>query len=203
MPDFIEARFPDFISRGAIGGLRWPMNRVRLQSGFVHRYPKADQPEGAWEVSHVARLQQAFELVRDFWMSMGGGEYGFRFKDWTDYRVTTATCALVEIDTTHSQLARLYSVTDIYGDTFTRSRILQKIVPGTFTPTGGTGLDLDYNTGILEHGSGAAPTAFTCEFDNPCIFGTDEMRGELIEHDKPANGFIQGWSNIPIELIRV
>ena len=196
--EFLELQFPDFISRGAIGGLRWPLNRVRLQSGFVHRYPKSDQPEGSWEVSHVARRHQAFEMIRDFWMVTNGGASGFRFKDWTDYRVTATTCALVAIDATHSQLARRYSVS---GNTFDRT--LQKIVASTFTPTGGTGLSLNYNTGILTHGSGAPPSSFVCEFDCPCIFGTDEMRGELIDHDQPQSGFIQGWSNIPIELIRV
>jgi uncharacterized protein (TIGR02217 family) len=197
--DFIEERFPPLISRGAVGGLRWPLNRIRLQSGFVHRYPKADQPEGSWEVSHVARRHNAFEVVRNFWMITNGGAKGFRFKDWTDFKVTAATCALVAIDSTHSQLARRYG---FGAETFDRT--LQKIVANTFVPTGGSGLTLDYNTGILTHGSGSAPSAFRCEFDCPCIFGTDEMRGELIDRDHGEDEtFIQGWSNIPIELIRV
>lgn len=194
--DFKDIRFPTNISKGAIGGLQWPLRRVRNSGGFVFRDPLALQPLGSWEVSHVIRRPPQYKLVRNFWMVTNGGAYGFRFKDWTDFTVEASESAFVTIDGTHSRLAKRYS---IYGESFDRE--LQKIVASTFVPSGGSGLTLDEDTGILTHSG--LPGSFTCEFDCPCIFGTDEMRAETIEIEQGTKELLIGWSNIPIQLIRL
>lgn len=193
--DFLEIRFPERISLGAIGGLIWPLRRVRNAGGYVFRDPLSLQPEGHWEVSHAVRRPAQYKPLRAFWMAVNGGAYGFRFKDWTDYTVDDNESALIPISTGVAQIAKRYQFGAEYFD-----RELQKIVPGTFVPVGGSGLSLDYDTGILTYGS--APTSFSLEFDCPCIFGTDEMRAETIT-PKPDGSLLIGWSNIPIDLIRI
>lgn len=195
MDDFLDIRFPERISLGAVGGLIWPLRRVRNAGGYVFRDQLSTQPEGRWEVSHAVKQPAAYKPLRAFWMSTHGGAYGFRFKDWTDYTVSASEAALIEIEPGVAQVAKRYQFGDEYFD-----RELQKIVPGTFSPVGGSGLSLDYDTGLLTYSG--EPDSFTLQFDCPCIFGTDEMRAELIT-PQPNGEFLIGWSSIPIEMIRL
>jgi uncharacterized protein (TIGR02217 family) len=190
---FKEIQFPVSISRGAIGGLSWQTRVVESATGYEFRDGLLLQPRGRWEVAHAARLPAAYEPLRAFFNAVRGRLFGFRFKDWSDYIVATPESALVTIDATHAQLAKRYT---FGAETFDRK--LSKIVAATFVPTGGSGLSLDYNTGILTFST--APTSFTLQFDVPARFDTDEMRGEII--DRSGSQFIMGWSSIPIVAIR-
>ena len=191
---FKEIQFPEAISYGAVGGLYWNTRIVENEGGYEFRDKLLLQPRGRWDVAHAARLPAAYEPLRAFFYVVGGQADGFRFKDHTDYTVTSAESVLVAIDATHKQLAKRYQ----YGaETFDRK--LTKIVASTFVPTAGSGLSLDYNTGILTFAS--APSSFTCEFDVPARFGTDEMRAETIT--RSGNLLVIGWSSIPIVAIRV
>ena len=194
MAGFKEIRIPDAISYGAIGGLNWLTRVVEVESGHEYRDQVLVQPRGRWDVSYAARLPAAYEPLRAFFNNVRGRAYGFRFKDWTDFAVASADSQLVAIDSTHKQLAKRYTSG---AETFDRT--LKKIVSGTFSATGGSGLSLDYNTGILTFS--VAPSAFTCEFDVPARFDTDEMRAEAIT--RSGGSLVVGWSSIPIIAIRV
>lgn len=191
---FREKRFPPAISFGAQGGLMWQTVIAENAGGYEYRDGLLVQPRGRWEVAHAARTPDKYEPLQAFFNIMRGRLHGFRFRDWSDYTVDAAESALVTIDGTHAQLAKRYTFD---GETFDRK--LVKVVSGSFAGTGGSGLSLDYNTGILTYSS--APSAFTCQFDVPARFDTDEMRGEII--DRSGADFIMGWSSIPIIAIRV
>ena len=194
MAGFKEIQFPSEISFGGVGGLYWNTRIVENEGGYEFRDQLLLQPRGRWDVAHAARMPDEAALLVAFFNNVRGRAYGFRFKDHTDFQVTTATSHLAGIDATHAQLCKRY----LFGaETFDRE--LKKIVTGTFVPTGGTGITLDYNTGIVTYAS--APSSFACEFDVPARFDTDEMRREAIT--KSGGNLITGWSSIPIVAIRV
>jgi uncharacterized protein (TIGR02217 family) len=196
MSGFKEIQFPPKVSFGAVGGLSWLTVITGVESGQEQRQQVLAQPLGRWEVAHAARRQADYELVRAHFNNVRGRAYGFRFKDWTDYTVSAAESHLSDSDgsPTQKQLAKAYT---FGSEIFYRK--LTKIVAGTFVATGGSGLSLDYTNGILQYSS--LPTSFSCEFDVPARYDTDEMRAETI--DKGRDGFIIGWSSIPIVAIRV
>lgn len=193
---FKEIRFPERISFGAVGGAGWLTDVVTLESGFETRNQVLAQPRGRWEVSHAARMPAQYKLLRAFFNAVRGRTYGFRFKDWTDYEVTAGEAVLLDSlgSPTQKQLAKRYT---FGSETFDRR--LTKIVANTFTAVGGSGVTLDYDTGLLTYSS--EPTAFSCEFDVPVRFDVDELRAETI--NKSGDDLIIGWSSIPLVEVRV
>lgn len=196
MSGFKEIRFPERISFGAVGGAGWLTDVVTLESGYETRNQVLAQPRGRWEVSHAARMPDDYHRLRAFFQAVRGRAYGFRFKDWTDYTVATTESAFIDSlgSPTQKQLAKRYT---FGSETFDRR--LTKIVANTFSAVGGSGLSLNYDTGILSYSS--LPTAFSCQFDVPVRFDVDEMRAETI--DKSGDDLIIGWSSIPIVEVRI
>lgn len=147
-----------------------------------------------YEVSHAARREVDWRKLQAFFRVVAGRAYSFRFKDWTDYEVAAADGKFITIDATHAYLAKRYT----YGAE-TRDRKITKPVSGQVTFTGGSGLSLDYATGILTHGT--IPSAWEGEFDVHVRFDTDEMRHVTIDK-QPSGELIVGWDSIPLIEVR-
>ena len=194
---FIESpRFPDHVSMGALGGGSYRTDVVVVESGHEQRNQTWAQSRASYEVSHAARLPHEYEPLQAFFHAVGGRLHSFRFKDWTDYKATATQGAFVELTSTTFQMVKRYT-----AGALSRDRTISKPVSGTVTVTGGTTPTIDYTTGIVTVASGT-PTAWAGEFDVPCRFDTDTMRGEIIDKNV-GKGFIMGWNSIPIVEVRV
>jgi uncharacterized protein (TIGR02217 family) len=197
---FLNERFPDDISRGAIGGAGFLTDVVMVESGHEFRRQARALELGSWEVSHAARLPEKYRRLQAFFRVAAGRANGFRFKDWTDFEAaqTEGVFVLLTGSTGGStwQMYKRYT----FG-AYTYDRKIQKPINGTVTVTGGSGHSIDYATGILTEGLGE-PTSWAGEFDVPARFDTDVMRAETIE--KQVSGeLVVGWSSIPIVEIRL
>lgn len=200
---FIESpRFPDAISFGATGGATYLTTVYAVASGAEYRNQNWMQTRAAYEVSHAARLPAEYKALQAFFRAVKGRLVGFRFKDWADYTVESGEGVFVELDSTSSglQLAKRYTA-GTESDAPTDDRIIRKPVSGTVQFVGSGSYTLDYTTGIVTVTSGSDPTGWTGEFDVPCRFDTDSMRGTII--DKAGNDLIIGWDSIPIVEVRV
>lgn len=192
--NFLDIRFPPLISFGAEGGAEFLTDIVVTASGFETRNQNWSQQRMRFDVSHAARREAQWRKLQAFFLNCKGRAHSFRFKDWTDYEVASAEGKFITIDATHAYLAKRYT----FGAE-TRDRKITKPVSGTVSFTGGTGLSLDYATGILTHGT--IPTAWAGEFDVHVRFDTDEMRHETIDK-QPSGELIVGWASIPIIEVR-
>ncbi len=191
---FKDIRFPEAISFGASGGPSFQTDVVIRASGAEARNQNWAYERLTYEVSHAARREVDWRQLQAFFRVVAGRAYSFRFKDWTDYEVASAEGKFITIDATHAYLAKRYT----FGAE-TRDRKITKPVSGTVSFTGGTGLSLDYATGILTHGT--IPSAWAGEFDVHVRFDTDAMRAETI--DKQGDGeLIVGWDSIPLIEVR-
>lgn len=195
---FIETpRFPENVSFGMTGGPGFSTNVVVVQSGAEQRNQDWAQGRAKYDASHAARLPAEYNPLKAFFRAMKGRTHGFRFKDWSDYSATVAEGVLIETATPdYWQLYKTYtagSLSDI--------RIIQKPISSTVSISGGGTYVLDPVTGLVHHTAGAEPTVWSGEFDVPCRFDTDEMRGEII--NKSGGDFIMGWNSIPLVEIRV
>jgi len=191
---FYEIQFPSAISFGAQGGPGYRTDVVVVSSGAETRNVTWAQARRRYDVSFAARLPTAADAVKAFFHNMQGRAHGFRFKDWTDYSATASEGKFTLLTATTFQAYKRYT-----SGSQTNDRIIQKGI-ATWSITGGSGVSVNYNTGIVTVSSGT-PTAWAGQFDVPCRFDTDELTGTII--DKSGAEFITGWDSIPIVEIRV
>lgn len=84
---FIETRFPDTISYGAVGGPEFMTNVVRLPiSAATRRTALREVAVWKFRVDVPATNDSQKLQLRQFFLSFRGQLHGFRFKDWSDYR---------------------------------------------------------------------------------------------------------------------
>ena len=200
MSNFHEVRFPDAIAYGATGGPEYLTDIVILQSGFEQRNQSWDSARARYDVSTgIKNPTQAAEVI-SFFRARKGRAYGFRFKDWSDYRVTGQLIGTGNGTQTAFQLTKTYTSG---GENETRP--LKKPVSGTVkiykdSILQSSGVTVDHTTGVVTFA--AAPTAGVlitadCEFDVPVRFDTDRLAIRIQSHEL----FV--WDQIPLIEIRL
>lgn len=201
MAFYESPRFPERISFGATGGPGYLTDVVVVNSGNEFRNASWSQARAAYDVAHAARLPDAYHELQAFFRAMRGRLHGFRFKDWSDFEATSTQGILVAADdespSGQYQMYKRYT-----SGSQTEDRIIRKPVLNKCTVLGGGSYTIDTTTGLVRVNSGAAPTGWYGEFDVPCRFDIDQMRGTIIDKS-PAHGLIMGWDSIPIVEIRV
>jgi hypothetical protein len=88
MSGFHEVRFPDNIAYGATGGPEFATTVVATGSGHEKRNVNWAEARGRWDVASGLKKQAQIDELIAFFRARRGKAYGFRFKDWTDYKAT-------------------------------------------------------------------------------------------------------------------
>jgi uncharacterized protein (TIGR02217 family) len=108
MSGFHEVRFPDNIAYGATGGPEFATTLVATGSGHEKRNVNWAEAHGRWDVASGLKKQaQIDELIAFFWARRGKA-YGFRFKDWTDYKAMGQLLGTGDDAQTQFQLVKHY-----------------------------------------------------------------------------------------------
>jgi uncharacterized protein (TIGR02217 family) len=126
MSGFHEVRFPDNIAYGATGGPEFATMVVATGSGHEKRNVNCAQARGRWDVASGLKRQVQIDELIAFFPARRGKAYGFRFKDWTDYKATGQLLGTGNGAMTQFQLVKHYpsgSVIEV--------RIITKPVAGT------------------------------------------------------------------------
>jgi uncharacterized protein (TIGR02217 family) len=195
---FIESpRFPDCVSLGAQGGPGFLTEIVQVNGGDEYRNQRRAQELGSWEVSHNARRPEEYEPLQAMFRIAAGMANGFRFKDHLDYEVRAGQGFFRTLTATTFQMVKRYSLA---GAATTYDRDITKPVSGTVSVTGGSGVSVDYTTGIVTVSSGT-PTSWVGEFDIPARFGVDQMKAVAVTRVRGGEILVD-WSSIPIIEIR-
>lgn len=187
--DFHEIRFPANLSFGSVGG---PMRRtdvVALANGFEERNTPWAHSRRRYDAGMAMRNLDDIETLIAFFEARRGQVYGFRWKDWADYKSCRASAGPQFDDLvigtgdgseTVFQLSRPYTSG---GHTYVRP--ISKPVDGSVLigvggaqQQAGTDFTVDTATGLV---SFAAPPAAGqdvtagYEFDVPVRFDTDRI----------------------------
>lgn len=146
MPAFLDIRFPDNIAVGSEFGPRWNTDVIRTGGGFEYRTQSWSHPLYAGDVAFGIRAPEDIDQLIQFFHMARGRVYGFRFKDWSDYRVES------EDITTNG--GPQYELAKRYGDgTNDYIRPITKPVPGTVTMTRSgsqfSAFSVDYSEGRI------------------------------------------------------
>ncbi|HMT45524.1 MAG TPA: DUF2460 domain-containing protein [Novosphingobium sp.] len=184
---FHEVRFPDNISRGARGGPRRLTQVVELGSGDEERNSSWANSRRVYDVSFGIRNANDLAGVVAFFEARAARLYGFRFKDWADYKSCLPMSISHPLDQpvgtgngteTEFQLRKVYA-----SGAQSWTRAITKPVGGTVrVAVNGsevkTGWSVNLSTGIITFasapGSGAVITA-GFQFDVPVRFDTDQL----------------------------
>jgi uncharacterized protein (TIGR02217 family) len=175
---FHEVRFPDNIAYGATGGPEFATTVVATGAGHEKRNVNWAEARGRWDVASGLKKQAQIGELIAFFRARRGKAYGFRFKDWTDYKATGQLLGTGDDAQIQFQLVKYYpsgSVIEV--------RTITKPVAGTVkvyldSIEQLSGWSVDTTTGLVTFGTppalGVEVTA-DFEFDVPVRFDTDHM----------------------------
>lgn len=104
---FHDVRLPDQIERGSTGGPRFKTTVVTLGSGYEFRNGDWERTRGKWDAGYgIQNTDDLFDVI-EFFYAREGKLNGFRFKDWTDFKLDN-NIATGDNSTTAFQLLKLY-----------------------------------------------------------------------------------------------
>jgi uncharacterized protein (TIGR02217 family) len=199
MSGFHEVQFPDNIAYGATGGPEFATTVVATGGGHEKRNVNWSEARGRWDVaSGLKKPAQIDELIA-FFRARRGKAYGFRFKDWTDYKATGQLLGTGDGLQTQFQLLKQYpsgSVIEV--------RTITKPVTGTVKVyldgvQQFSGWSVGTTTGLVTFTT--APTVGVeitadFEFDVPVRFDTDHVAVTIETYR------LHAWQQIPIVELR-
>lgn len=208
---FHDVRFPASVSFGALGGPQRRTDIVTLSNGFEERNTPWAHARRRYDAGLGMRSLTDIEAVIAFFEARRGQLFGFRWKDWTDYRSSAADAqpgAGDQLLGSADGVATEFTLSKLYvsgGVSYTRP--ISKPVPGSVQVSrdgsdlqAGLDFSVDHETGVVTL-SDAPPAGAVLragfEFDVPVRFDTDRL-------DISASGVEAGEiPSVPVIEIRV
>ena len=210
MVAFHEVRFPPSISYGAVGGPGFRTTIFTRQSGYEDRNIEWSFSRAEYDVSMAIKTQAELDEVRAFFFARRGRAFGFRFKDWSDYKSTDAVSQISSTDQVLGEgdgVTSAYQLVKAYTDSINPyTRVITKPVPSSVKVaidgadlTNGVDFIVVPNAGVIVFGVipdvGAQLTA-GFHFDVPVRFNTDQMLSSLEAYN------VNTWGQIPLVEVR-
>jgi uncharacterized protein (TIGR02217 family) len=205
---FHEIRFPDNISRGARGGPERRTQIVELASGDEERNASWANSRRRYDAAYGIRRADDLAVVVAFFEARNGRLYGFRWKDWGDYKsclpsgAPTATDRAIGTGDGATKVFQLVKAYSSGAQTWIRS--ITKPVSGTVKVAldgiaQASGWAVDTATGQITFTTAPANGVIVSagfEFDVPVRFDTDQLD---VTHDLERLGSI---TSIPLIEVR-
>lgn len=210
---FHEIRFPTDISLASEGGPERRTEIVVLGSGYEERNTRWADSRRRYDAGYGIKSLDNLHEVIEFFEERRGRLYGFRWKDYSDYK----SCAPVQMPTNSDQTLGVgtgsqtdFQLVKVYGSAHAPYiRYITKPVSGTVlvavdgvAKTENTDFTVNTATGVITFLAGSIPSTDATvtvgfEFDVPVRFDTDRLAVDIL---KFQSGTIQ---NIPIVEVRV
>lgn len=186
---FHEVRFPASLSFGSMGGPERRTSVVTLANGFEERNTPWTHSRRRYDAGMGMRALDDVETLIAFFEARQGQLYGFRWKDWSDYKSGAALSEAAPWDqmlgtgdgaTQVFQLKKTYASGDQSYDRPIRKPVAGSVLVavGAVEQVEGTDYVLDTVTGevVFTVAPGAGVSITTgFEFDVPVRFDTDRI----------------------------
>lgn len=186
MTTFLESpRFPRPPSLGYRSKPRYSNTHTERAGGHERTNINWSMPLHVYycEIEHA---EEDISEVLEFWHAVCGDGYGFRWKDWNDYKscrghlTPAATDQPLQLSVEGSPTAYQF-VKQYTKGVLTRTRPIRKPVAGTILiadngvlKTETTDYSIDYSAGLVDlHFSPVGPLTWGGEFDVPVRFESD------------------------------
>ncbi len=187
---FHEIRFPTAIAFHSTGGPERKTEIVTLGSGYEERNGVWAASRRRYDVGYGIKTLDDIHAVIAFFEARAGRLYGFRFKDFADFKSVAPAAAITPRDQslgTGDGATRSFALQKTYASgPASFSRAIVKPVAGTVrVAVGGietTAFALDATTGVATLAAAPAIGAVVTagfEFDVPVRFDTDSLSVNL------------------------
>ncbi len=209
--NFHEVRFPASLSFGSVGGPERRTDVVTLANGFEERNTPWAHSRRRYDAGVGMRSLDDVETLVSFFEARRGQMYGFRWKDWSDFKSGRATAetayddqviAVADGSTTDFQLIKTYR-----SGEFSYARPIVKPVAGTVQigieqdeMREAVDFSVDTATGDVRFEMAPAENMVITagfEFDVPVRFDTDRIQTSV------ASFQAGDVPNVPIVEVRV
>lgn len=191
---FLEVRFPVDISHNATGGARFRTLIHRADGGGEQRIQTWSEPLCEYAFDYFALTHEQREKIIALHRIARGKLSGFRFKDWSDYRIVDAVIG----QSTGGNL--LQASKSYHFEGLSVQRTIRKLVAGTARVRVNGTLDssaaVNLNTGAVSSSLSGVVT-ITAEFDVPVRFDLDYLPATMVTDQ------IAQWEQIPLVGVRV
>jgi len=209
--NFHEVRFPANLSLGSVGGPERRTEIVTLNSGFEERNSPWEHARRRYDAGVAMRSLDDLDLVLAFYEARRGQLFGFRWKDWSDFKTSVPSQEPVFDDqeigvgdslVTDFQLCKNYISG---GATYCRAvskPVLHTVLVGIegVEVFEGEHFNCDYETGVLtfyEAPPEAARITAGFYFDVPVRFDSDRLEMSV------ASFHAGEIPNVPVVEVRV
>lgn len=184
---FHEVRLPARLAFGSTGGVERRTEIVTLGSGFERRSTPWAQGRRRYLIGANLKSLDDMATLTAFFEARCGRLYGFRFRDFADFRSCEPSGTITPVDQPlgHGDgMRRTFELSKRYGEEDAVTRRIHKPVEGTVrlavdgAELEGPAFELDLATGVVTlavaPAAGAAVTA-GYEFDVPVRFDADRV----------------------------
>jgi len=96
--NFHEVRFPENLSFGSVGGPERRTEIVTLSNGFEERNTPWAHSRRRYDAGMGMRALDDLEALIAFFEARRGKLFGFRWKDWTDYKSSAPSADIGPLD---------------------------------------------------------------------------------------------------------
>jgi uncharacterized protein (TIGR02217 family) len=211
---FLETpRFPDDIAYGSQGGPGYSTSIIVIRSGYESRNVNWTYPKHSYDVAYGVRSIDQLESLIDYFHAVGGMGYGFRYKDFADFKschTGSTPAATDQLLGTGNASTPTFQIKKIYEKgAFSRTRLIKKPVSGTvLVSIDDVAIEdddetypwsVDTTTGIITFSSNPPPNGDDVkagfQFDVPVRFDTDQL---MVNYE----AYEQGTANVPLIEIR-
>lgn len=207
-----DIQFPVKISYGAKGGPEFRTTLIESPTGRSQSNIEWSSPRWKWTIDYGLKNRTYFEEILNFFINRKGRAYGFRFKDWNDYKADQSASGNLPVQLTVSTVPidPTLQLTKTYSDgIYSYIRNITRPVDGTVKlylqdiEINSLNYSIDYTTGLITWYSGFLNTPIIgdkitadFQFDVPARFDTDLMAAskELPEYS--------GWQGVDIVEVR-
>lgn len=209
--NFHEVRFPAGLSFGSTGGPERRTEIVTLNSGFEERNSPWEHARRRYDAGVAMRSTDDLEAVIAFFEARSARLYGFRWKDWTDFKSCLPSREPAFEDqeiAVGDSVTRVVPLSKTYRSGDTRyCRAITKPIEGTVSVGvagaevfEGEHFDVDYATGLVSLYEAPPEESLVTAgfaFDVPVRFDTDRLEMSMASF---AAGSVP---NVPVVEVRV
>lgn len=209
--NFHEIRFPTDLSFGSVGGPERRAEIVSLTNGFEERNSPWSQSRRRYDAGFGMRTLDDLSALIGFFEARSGQLFGFRWKDWADYKSCLPS---EEIDATDQVIGEGDDTSTTFqliknyrsGEAVQKREITKpvfnfvKVAISGDLQVLGADYEVDFEAGFINFASAPADGAVVTagyEFDVPVRFDTDRIESSI-------GGFSAGEiPSVPVIEVRV
>lgn len=177
--EYVDERFPEDISLGAIGGPEYKTEIIHSLNGKEQRNSMWSNARVQYIISYTAKDYNNIYRILAFFRARKGRAIGFRFKDWSDYRVEKEIVGIGDDVKCHFQLIKTYK-----SGKCNEIRLIDRPVQNTMQIfiddkiISSEQYNIEYNKGIisfLQPPKKGGVIAVSAEFDVLVRFDNDQL----------------------------